>query len=217
MKSKLLIICLLVLSLQGFSQEIRVNTYGGYVFKDQVDSYYSSSSFFDGQIQDGFRGGLGLEYKVNETGGLELSYLRQDTDSPTSYRDNGLFNGEIQFTDFDLVIDWIMLNGTRYFPINDQIETYASTGIGMGIFSLTNPDNNRNGSATKLAWNFRGGTNIWFTENVGIKLQAAFFSAVQSIGGGLYFGSGGTGGGLNTYSSMFQFSFDGGIVLRLPN
>jgi opacity protein-like surface antigen len=145
---------------------------------------------------------------------LELSYLRQDANSPTSYRDNGLFNGEIQFTDFDQVIDWIMLNRTRCFPVNDQIEPFGSAGIGMGIFSLTNPDTNRSGSTTKLAWNFRGGTNIGFSENVGIKLQASFFSVVQSIRGSLYFGS---GGGLITYSSMFQFSFDGGIVISLPN
>ena len=50
---------------------------------------------------------------------------------------------------------------------------------------------------------------------VAIKLQGQLMSAVQSAGGGLYFGTGGAGAGVSTYSSMYQFGLGGGLVISL--
>jgi len=198
------------------SQEIRVNTYGGYIFKDQVDSYFSSSSFYDGVIQDGFRWGLGFEYVIPDKGGLELQYLRQDTNAPTIYQSGNIFNGELQLTDFDLGLNWIMLNGTRYFVVNDKIEPFGGVGVGLGIFSIKNPDNNNQRTSTKFSWNVRGGSNFWLSPKAAIRLQASLFSAVESVGGGFYFGTGGSSAGLNTYSTKYQFGLEGGLVFRIP-
>ncbi len=216
MKKLLFSIVMIALTNFAIGQELRLNTYGGYVFKDQFDSYFSNSSFFDGTIQDGFRWGVGLEYHIPQRGAIELQYLRQDTNAPTIYQDGGIFDGELQQTDFDLAINWIMINGTKYIPVNETVEPFVGAGIGMGIFGVMNPDNGRSSTETKFAWNFRGGSNFWVAENVAIRLQASLFSAVQSLGGGLYFGTGGVGAGLNSYSSLFQFGFDGGIVFRIP-
>lgn len=199
-----------------YAQEIRINTYAGYVFKDQVDSYYSQSSYFDGQIQDGLRWGAGIEYHIPNRGAIEIQYLRQDTNAPTVYQDGGIFGGLIQSTNFDMAINWLMLNGTRYFPVNEVVEPFAGAGFGMGIFNVGNPDNGRENSATKFAWNIRGGSNFWVAENVAIRVQASLFSATQAVGGGLYFGTGGIGGGLSSYSSLYQFGLEGGLVFRIP-
>ena len=40
-------------------------------------------------------------------------------------------------------------------------------------------------------------------------------SAVQGAGGGLYFGTGGGGVGVSTYSSMYQFGLGGGLTFAL--
>ena len=200
----------------SYAQELRINTYAGYVFKDKVDSYYSSTSYFNGQIQDGLRWGGGIEYHIPNRGAIEIQYLRQDTNAPTVYQDGGLFGGQIQNTNFDMSINWIMLNGTRYFPVNEIVEPFAGAGFGMGIFNVQNPDNGNENSATKFAWNIRGGSNFWVADNIAIRIQASLFSATQAIGGGLYFGTGGVGTGLSSYSSMYQFGFDGGLVFRLP-
>lgn len=216
MKKNILLIFFVVLSSAVFGQGLRVNTYGGYVFDDRVDSYFSSSSYYDGVIKGGFRWGAGLEFHIPGKGAIELQYLRQDTNAPTIYQDGGFLGGQIQQTDFNLALNWIMLNGTKYIPVNDMIEPFVGAGIGMGIFALENPDTNRTSNATKLAWNMRGGTNIWLAENVALRIQASLFSAVQSVGGGFYFGTGGAGAGLSSYSSMYQFGFDGGLVFRIP-
>jgi opacity protein-like surface antigen len=200
----------------SYAQEIRINTYAGYIFKDKVDSYYSNTSYFNGQIQDGLRWGAGIEYHIPNKGAIEIQYLRQDTNAPTVYQDGGNFGGQIKNTDFDMAINWIMLNGTRYFPVNEIVEPFAGAGIGMGVFNITNPENGNETSGTKFAWNIRGGSNFWIAENIAIRVQASLFSATQAIGGGLYFGTGGLGAGLSSYSSMYQFGFEGGLVFRLP-
>jgi opacity protein-like surface antigen len=197
------------------AQDLRVNTYAGYIFKDKVDSYYSSTSYFNGTIQDGLRWGLGVEYHIPDRGAIEIQYLRQDTNAPTTYLDEGIFN-QIQNTNFDVAINWVMLNGTRYFQINETVEPFAGAGAGMGIFSVNNPDNGNSNSATKFSWQIRGGSNFWLADNIALRLQASLISATQAIGGGLYFGTGGVGGGLSSYSTLYQFGLEGGLVFRIP-
>jgi hypothetical protein len=81
---------------------------------------------------------------------------------------------------------------------------------------VRNPDNGKTNNATKFSWNIRAGSNFWVADNIAIRIQASLFSAVQSVGGGLFFGTGGAGAGISTYSTMYQFGFDGGLVFRLP-
>ncbi|MCX2744030.1 outer membrane beta-barrel protein [Mangrovivirga sp. M17] len=213
MKGTLILIVFLTISYSSFGQ-LRLNTYGGYVFQDKVNSYYSNTSYFNGTIQDSFRWGLGLEYHIENRGAIELQYQRQDTNAPTFYRDNS-FGSEEQFSDFSLSINWIMLNGTRYFPISDLVEPFVGAGFGLGVFNIENPDNGRSDSATKFSWQIRGGANLWMTPRMALRIQASLISATQAFGGGLYFGTGGVGAGVNNYSTMYQFAFDGGLVFRL--
>lgn len=199
-----------------FAQEMRVNTYAGYVFDDGVDSYYSSNSYYDGTIKGGFQWGAGFEYRLPNGKGIELQYLRQDTEAPMVYQDGGILGGQLQRTTFDLGANWIMVNGTNYFEVNDKVEPYFGAGLGMVISNIANPDNGNSQSFTKFAWAIRGGSNFWLAEKVGIKLQASLMSAVQGAGGGIYFGTGGVGTGVSTYSTIFQFGFESGLVFRFP-
>jgi opacity protein-like surface antigen len=198
------------------AQGLRFNTYGGYVFPDRFDSFFSSNSYFEGRVEDGFRWGAGLEYLIPGGKAIEIQYLRQDTNAPTTWADSQLTGGDVRFTNFDLGINWIMFNFTNYFPVSEVAEPFIGGGLGMGIFSIRNPDTGGSQTPTKFGWNIRGGTNLWVSENVGIRIQASLFSAVQSVGGGLWLGTGGAGAGLTTFSTMYQFGFDGGLVFKIP-
>lgn len=215
-KSLSTLFLLFAISAVSFAQEFRINTYAGYVFKDKVDSYYSSSSYFEGQIQDGLRWGAGIEYNISNQGAIEIQYLHEDTNVPTVYQDGGIMGGQIQNINFGMAINWLMLNGTKYFAVNEIVEPFGGVGFGVGIFNISNPDTGREDSGTKFTWNIRGGSNFWVADNVAIKIQASLFSATQAVGGDLYFGTGGIGTGLSSYSTMYQFGFDGGLVFRLP-
>jgi hypothetical protein len=194
------------------SQNIRFNAYSGYVFDDNsIDAYASNTNYYSGAIKGGYQWGGGLEYMASETKGIEIKYLRQDADAPMDY-----YNVIKQHKDFELAINYILLGGSNYFKTgNDKVEPYAGFGVGAAIINVKNPSPNTDSSLTKFAWNLKLGTNIWLNEKIGLKLQAQLLSAVQSVGGSVYFGTGGSGAGVSSYSSMLQFELGGGLVFKL--
>jgi len=213
MKIKLLLLAVItVVSMTSFSQNVKLNLYTNYVFDDQVDSYYSSSNYFNGKIKGGFQWGAGLEYMLHPNKGVELSYLRQDTKAPMTYASGTGTKSE----EFDVAINWIMIGGNSYLrKPGGMVEGFGGFSMGAAIFNIENEARTKSNSATKFAWGIKLGANIWASEKVAIKLQANLMSAVQSAVGGMYFGTGGAGAGVSTYSTMYQFGLGGGLVFKL--
>jgi len=211
MKKKLLILVLSLFLVGGLSaQEWRINGHTYYVFDDNVDSYYSNTSYYDGKIKGGFVWGVGLEYMLHQGYGIGLTYLRQDTEAPMTYYDNGA-----KSKTFDVAGNWFMLGGTRYVQ-KGKAELYGGFELGAVFYEVSNSLSGKSASGTKFAWGIKLGSNIFFNERVGIKLQADMRSAVQAAGGGLYFGTGGAGAGVSTYSTVYQFGLGGGLVIKFP-
>ena len=192
---------------------IRLNLYGNYVFDDSFDSYYSATSFYSGKIKGGFQYGLGIEFMPQPVVGVELSWQRFDTKAPTSYYDPNSFQNP-KSNEFGVVFNYIMLGFNRYMMANEHVEGFLGGQLGVGVVDVSNLPKGGSGSTTKFAWGLRGGTNIWFSHAAGIKLQAALQSVAQGAGGGLYFGTGGAGVGVSTYSTVLQFTLGGGLVFR---
>jgi hypothetical protein len=194
------------------AQEVRLNLYGNYVFDDQVDSYYDPYNYFNGTIEGGLLWGASIEYHVNDYG-IELLYLRQDTEVPVQFYDAGTFN-EKQAT-LDLGINWIMLGGMRSILPDDKLEPIAGFMMGVAVIDAKNPETQTSASATKFAWGMRLGANFWINKKLGIRMQSQLLCATQAAGGSLYFSTGGAGAGVTAYSSMLQFSLGGGLVFKL--
>jgi hypothetical protein len=211
---KIAVIVLTFISLNAAAQNIRLNGYANYVFDDRVDSYYGTgNTYFDGKVKGGFQWGAGMEFMVGPFNGVELTYYRQGTTAEAAYASSSGtdLNGR-----FDVNLNWIMLNGVRHLQKpGSKVEGWASGGLGVCIINTTNTKTNNDANATKFAWQFRAGGTIWATDKVGIKLNAQLQSAVQSIGGGFYIGTGGAGAGLSSYSSLLQFGLGGGIAIKL--
>jgi len=210
---KILVASLLLACLSSNGQGFRLNGYAWYVFDDRIDSYYSTSRYFNATVQGGLQWGGGIEYMIQNYYGIELMYIRQDTKAPATYYDNTAINNE-RSGEFDVAINYIMMGFNRYQRFtNQKVEGYGGLMLGVAIFDVTNPTNDNKNNSTKFAWGIRAGVNIFASEKFGIKLQTSLMSAVQSVGGGLYFGTGGGGAGVSTYSSMLQFGLGGGIVI----
>ena len=144
--------------------------------------------------------------------GIEISYQRQDTDVPSDYVDG---TGQNTKT-FKLGANYIMLGLNNYMTIpNSRFEPFAGGMLGLAIIENKEPLAGAESSTTKFSWGLKAGVNIMATKQIGLKLQAQLLSAVQSVGGGLYLGTGGTSAGLNSYSSMLQLGFGGGLTIRL--
>jgi hypothetical protein len=208
------ILILFVTIISVKAQEKRINLYGGYVFDDKFDSYYDAYNYYNGKIKGGLQYGAGIEFMSHQDYGFELLWIGQTTTAPTYYIPSGKFIES--FSEFDLNLNYAMIAGTRHMQKpGGKVEGYGGFMLGALFASAKNPDNGYSDSSTKFAWGIRLGGNFWASDKVGIKLQAQLLSAVQSVGGSLYFGTGGAGAGVSTYSSMLQFSLSSGLVFRL--
>lgn len=189
----------------------RLNTYGGYVFKDRLNAYTDNQNYFNGTINAGLQWGLGLEVMGAPGRSYEFSFVRQDTRAPLNYWNNGA-----QFKNVDISINYLMAGRNTYFGSADKtVETYIGTDVGGILLQVKNPDPGAETSLLKFAWGFRGGVNLWTHERVGVKLNARILSAVQAVGGGVYFGTWGLGGSVSPYASIYQISLSGGLVFKL--
>ena len=203
-----------ILSNISYAQGLNLNLYGAYVFDDKFDSYYSSNQYYEGKIKGGFQWGIGTEYLVRPEYGIEIFYLRQDTNAPTRYALTSNRTGDVNL---DIGINYIMLAPTKHFlSSNEKLEGFASLMGGVVFAKASSADVDiADDSATKFAWGLRIGGVIWASEKVGVRLQAQLLSAVQSMGGGFYFGTGGAGAGVTSYSTIYQFGLGGGLVFKV--
>lgn len=184
--------------------DIRLNGYAIGAFSDKVDSYYSNTDYFNGKINGGLQWGAGIEFKSNKAMGIEFLYNRLNTSSYMTYYNNGVKSGN-----FDAAINNYMLAVNHYFVSNEKIEGFGGALAGVTSFKIGSV------TATKFGYGFRVGANIWASSKVGIKLQAQLMSAAQSVGGGFYIGTGGTGAGISSYSSFYQFGLGAGLTFKL--
>ena len=211
MKKTFILAFLLTIVSISYGQNTRFHIYTGYAFDDKIDSYYDANNYYKGTIRGNFMWGGGIEFMPHKYTGLEISYLRMDTEAPMTYFNNGTKNKV-----FNIGINNIMIGGNRYFPVaSKKVEPYAGGMLGMTIFSIKNSDAGGSKTATKFGYGFKLGTNVYITETVGIKFQAQLMSVSQAVGGGAYFGTGGAGVGLASYSSMLQVGLGGGLVFKL--
>lgn len=215
---------ILFISAAAVAQEknIRLNLYGAYAFDDKFDSYYSGGAYYEGTIKGGFQYGGGIDFEPAPDKHVELLYLGQNTTAPIYYYGGGGFDKQ---ADLDLNLHYIMLGATNSFrKPGSKVEGFGGFMLGVGIANVDgtvggpgtgNTVTNISDSVTKFAWGLKAGGIIWGSEKIGIKLQGQLLSMTQSMGGGIYFGTGGAGAGVSSYSSVYQFTLGGGLVFAL--
>jgi len=203
---------LLTFSKSSLSQW-RFNAYGGYGFDDNIDLITDNNNYFKGTVNGSAFYGAGFEYVLQRNYGIELLYMREDTDVPISYTtSSSLIDTSISP---GLGMNFIMLAGNGYTPLpNSPVELFGSVMLGMAIFNNKDPLPNAESSSTKFGYGFRAGLNIWASPTVGIKLMGQLLSAAQAFGGGFYVGTGGISAGVNPESSMLQFGAGGGLTFK---
>ncbi len=208
MKIKSIILFLFLSSSVLFAQSPRLSVSGfvGYTLQDNItfsDSYY-------GYIEDCAQYGGILEYLIRPTVSLGVSYMHMDTHIPIydPYRNQVSTGGD------DAVgLNYLMFEGTKYFGMRGAFSVvmpYVGVGAGMAMINVKNGD-----SYTQFAWDSRLGVKIKMAPRIALFAQVQLQSIVQGVGGGMYISLGGAGVGINTYSSVYQFSFGGGLAFSL--
>lgn len=201
---KLATLFLLVFALVATSlaqPTVTLLTFESYTFADNsFDTEYGG-----GKIGDGFQWGGGLEFGMNERMAVELIYQNMKTDVT--------YAGLNQQYKGNCGINYALLGVTHYAPVNDKISGFGTVDLGAGWSS---PDESlKSESVTKFAIGGRLGVRIQANEKVSLRLHAQLLSPVQWAGGGFYFGTGGSGAGVSTGSTIWQFNLGGSLNFRL--
>ncbi len=200
-KFNLILSLITCLALSAVAQPtVTLMTFESYTFSDKFDTQYGK-----GKVQDGFQFGGGLEIGLNETKAFEIIYQHLKTDV--------YYQGFDQRYDGNVNISYIMLGGTNYLNASDVISVFGTFNAGAGIFT---PNSTlKSGTISRLTLGGRLGIRIMPSDKVSLRLHMQLFSPVQWAGGGFYFGSGGSGAGVSTGSTIYQFNLGGSLNYRL--
>ena len=200
-KRYLLTIAILLFAITAWAQPtITLLTFESYTFSDKFDTEYGT-----GKIEDGFQWGGGLEFGLSETSAVELIY--QNMKAQVYYQ------GFDARYDGNMGINYVMLGGTKYAPVNEKIAGFGTVDLGL---AWSNPDTKLAiESVTKFAVGARLGVRISASEKVSLRIHGQVFSPVQWAGGGVFIGTGGTGAGVTTGSTIWQFNVGGSLNYRL--
>jgi hypothetical protein len=208
MKKSLLFV-LVMIAAQSLFAQVELTPYGGWLWTGSVylptySGYYNSQ---DAKVTD--MGNYGVRLGVRLPSYVIAEFEWNHTNVDFEYRD---FSGERQTVPVSANYYWI--GGVRELQEGPMIP-FGIFNIGAANFKNTENGNN----ATYFAVGFGGGIKYFMNDKVGIRLQARIMAPMTFSG--VYLGCGiGTGGagcstGVNSYSSIIQGDFTGGIILKL--
>lgn len=186
--------------------QIEITPQAGY----QVGSKYN---FYDGYMKLEASGNFGVtvDFDINPLGGqIEFMYAFQNAD--LNIKPNR-FSSEIFITKFN--VHHLQVGFLQNFNDDEDLVPFGGMSVGMAIFSPQNIDSvdldYDPGNRTKFEFGFTGGAKYFFTDRIGIRLQAQLLIPIEW--GGVYYSNGGsvyTSGG-----SLLQLNFTGGLIVRL--
>jgi hypothetical protein len=191
---------MLTIVLISKAQHIEATPFAGYTFG-------SSFNFNGGKanLSDGFTYGGILSYQAGNMS-LDLTYSREDAKGSAHSYDN-----YIDVNDAPVSVNYVFLGGSRLYPLSD--ETILFTGLNMGVGFMSNQDYR---SVTKFSVGFNGGVKYFFSERIGLRLQASLNFPITDMSSEFWWSPGASHTyGVTSYVPILQFGFTGGLVFRL--
>jgi hypothetical protein len=185
------------------AQRVEVAPFGGYVFAGTMQTGNGNVRFMDNAQYGGI-----ISIAMSRSLDFDLLYNRSDTKAQINYNTpvSNLF-----YTQVPLSINYMHIGFTKNFRVNPHASPFIGFNLGTCLFAPK--------ESYADAWFFSLGINagakVYFGKRLGIRIQAQGMMPVQSSGFSFFVGSGGSGGGLSLYSTLFQFGFTGGLIFRL--
>src|SRR5262245_39918766 len=142
MKKILLLAVLATTANVIIAQRIRLNGYTNYVFDDHFESTYDPYNYYSGKIKGGFQWGGGVEFMMKTNYCIELMYLHQSTEAPTTYQAGAGFL--VKNETFDAEFNSLLLGVDGHFQKPGSIvEGYAGFFGGVAWIDVDNPSSGK--------------------------------------------------------------------------
>lgn len=184
------------------AQIIEITPVAGYTLGGKFKNYYGEF-----RIDNAMAYGGKLAFGLSTTTFVEVSYTRVDTEGQYfSYS-----GSEAPGDKYPISSNYIQIGGLQEMDMGVFSPFFTVTG-GLAVWGSSSPALS---SYTQLSFTFGGGTKIWITDNIGIRLQASMLMPLVWRGGGFGCGTGGCSTGIYTRITPFQGEFLGGLIIKL--
>lgn len=191
----------------ALAQRIEVNALSAYMFGTSTDYMYTSGMRYgDIWIAPSAVHGGALDVTLDKNIMFELQYMVQ----PTRAEERDLNSRVVHET--DLTNHFVQAGGLYSHSLNPSADVFGGVMFGLEVFSPSKPQYE---SVVRFLGTLTGGTKIWLTDAVGLRVQAALNMPMVLSGVGFYIGTGGGGYGASTFIQLLQFNLGGGVVVRL--
>jgi hypothetical protein len=193
------------------AQSIQIIPMGGYQFPAGVDVQYKDGNspyqYARLRIKGAGNYGLGMHISLPLRGvsvTAAFTNMRSEMTIDTNFEpEEKLFDANQEY--------WM-------FGINQEVEAQDNLfPYGGLIFGWTTvrPQDSQYQNATKFSVGLEGGVKYFLNDVVGIMVHARLLLPVQWFGASFTMGTGGSGAGLTTGSSIIQGDIGGGLVIAL--
>jgi hypothetical protein len=193
-------VILLFLSTAAKAQHIELTPFAGGTFAAGINNY--STYYTRAQIAGSWHWGGALDFYPNKYFSITLSYQEQPT-TASLYGKSGYST-----LSAPMHVSYILVGGNRYFG-EDKVQGFGGLGLGMAILAASGY-----ATADKFAVDLHAGVKILASDHVGIRFQIQLDAPVDGGGFGVGVGTGGAAVGVTTYSSIWQFGGNVGIIFR---
>jgi hypothetical protein len=191
---------LLTMTLTSKAQKFEITPFGGYTFGDKFD-------FNGGQakISDGFTYG-GIFSYVSGNMALELTLSRQNAKG-----DAHSYDDYIDVNDAPISVNYVFGGVSALQPLSDEAVLFTGLNMGVGFIS-----NDAYRSVTKFSAGVNGGVKYFFSDRLGLRLQANLNFPVTDLSSEFWWSPGANHSYyVTSYVPILQFGFTGGLIVRL--
>jgi hypothetical protein len=185
------------------AQKVELTPFGGYVFGGTM---YGNNG--DVYIHDNAQYGGMISFAVSHSVDIDLIYNRSDTKAEVSYFSP--YN-DISFVEIPLSINYMHVGFTKNFRVNPTVSPFLGFNLGACDFAPKEDYSDQ----WFFSMGFNAGAKVYFGKRIGIRLAAQGYVPVQGTAFTMFVGTGGSGGSVGVYSTLFQFGFTGGLIFRL--
>ena len=178
---------------------ITIEAFGGWLWTGSA-GYYN-----DIKVDD--LGNYGIRAGVSPGEGMLVEFEWNHTETTVTGRDYISGNSYSE----DVKLNYYLLG------FNKELSEGPAVPFGLlnvGIMNAQGVENNSYINTNFFTVGLGGGLKYYFTDNIGIRLQARLFFPMQFGGVGFGCGGGGCGTNVSGYTSTLQGDFTGGIILK---
>ncbi len=201
------LVILLISSSKMFSQ-IEITPFGGYFYSTNINFYQGTLKIYDGGA---YGGHLGIHTVKNNL--IEFTYIGNTTDA--EWRPYSGFS-DYPRRSIKISSNYFLLGTAQDIPLNGNVTGFGTLKAGAGYFKSLDATID---DVWRFSVAFGIGAKIFFTDRIGIRIQANMNLPLYFNGVGAYcgIGTGGSNCGLsmNSTSAILQGDISTGLIFKI--